>query len=75
MVTFWRRTTILQRIAWAILIVALPVGIGSFVWHYPYWPVSVAVIVSLILNSVGRKSGAGWTSGARNAQENDPNKR
>jgi hypothetical protein len=78
MVKSWERMTILRRVYWAILIVTSLGYVGSFIWGYSTWPMSVLFLVTVILNGVDRNlNGVRRNPAARNAhpQENDPNRR
>ncbi|MHC5795520.1 hypothetical protein ACVXZ4_05115 [Lacisediminihabitans sp. FW035] len=71
MFTFWTRATLLQRLSFVILLLAVLVGIGSFIWSYSSWWMSLLVLAGLVLNAIGRN----FHGPGRNPQENDPNRR
>jgi hypothetical protein len=71
MFTFWAGRTILQRASFAILVLAILACIGSFIWAYNAWWISLLVLAGLVLNAVDRT----FHGPGRNPQENDPNRR
>ena len=85
MVRYFVRMRIQERVAFALLVVAVLLYASGIIWNFATWPSTVLLIIALVINSIGihrdlyinRNPGGsmGEYRSARNAQENDPNKR
>ncbi|MHC5796451.1 hypothetical protein ACVXZ4_09850 [Lacisediminihabitans sp. FW035] len=66
---YFQRMGAKDWVAWAFYLLAALVAVGGLIWHFATWPSAFLLIIGAIIRLAGRNPNA------RNAQENDPNRR
>jgi hypothetical protein len=69
MVKFWRRSTTLERVLLVVVLLCLFGLLGTLIWDYPTWPLTVVAALAAVINLISRGRGRS------NPQENDPRQR